>query len=81
MSLTEGVWGELYGVEDLNMVISNIAFVTLLGPSGWGKTTRLRTIAGLETPTSGRITIGTKPEGVICGHGDGLSVVFLGAVW
>ena len=32
--------------------------MTLLGPSGCGKTTTLRMIAGLETPTSGRITIG-----------------------
>ena len=40
------------------MVIADNAFVTLLGPSGCGKTTTLRMIAGLETPTSGRITIG-----------------------
>ena len=53
-------WGKFYGVEDLNMVISDNAFVTLLGPSGCGKTTTLRVIAGLETPTSGRITIGDK---------------------
>ena len=53
-------WGKFYGVEDLNMVISDNAFVTLLGPSGCGKTTTLRMIAGLETPTSGRITIGDK---------------------
>jgi iron(III) transport system ATP-binding protein len=31
---------------------------TLLGPSGCGKTTTLRSIAGLETPDSGRIAIG-----------------------
>ncbi|MFR2495598.1 MAG: ATP-binding cassette domain-containing protein, partial [Christensenellales bacterium] len=33
----------------------------LLGPSGCGKTTTLRMIAGLETPTSGRITIDGVP--------------------
>ena len=45
-------------VEDLNMVIEDRGFVTLLGPSGCGKTTTLRMIAGLESPTDGRITIG-----------------------
>ena len=51
-------WGKFYAVDDLSMVIKDNAFVTLLGPSGCGKTTTLRMIAGLETPTSGRITIG-----------------------
>ncbi|MBO5528989.1 MAG: ABC transporter ATP-binding protein, partial [Bacilli bacterium] len=51
-------WGNYYGVDDLNLEIADNAFVTLLGPSGCGKTTTLRMIAGLETPTSGRITIG-----------------------
>ena len=45
-------------VADLNMVIEDREFITLLGPSGCGKTTTLRMIAGLETPTEGRITIG-----------------------
>ncbi len=53
-------WGKFYAVEDLSMVIEDNAFVTLLGPSGCGKTTTLRMIAGLETPTSGRITIGDQ---------------------
>ena len=53
-------WGKFYAVEDLNLTIADNAFVTLLGPSGCGKTTTLRMIAGLETPTSGRITIGDK---------------------
>ena len=44
-------------VDDLNLVIENRGFVTLLGPSGCGKTTTLRMIAGLETPTEGRIFI------------------------
>ena len=53
-------WAKFYAVEDLNLTIADNAFVTLLGPSGCGKTTTLRMIAGLETPTSGRITIGDK---------------------
>ncbi|WP_313134335.1 ATP-binding cassette domain-containing protein [Anaerocolumna sp.] len=51
-------WGKFYAVDNLNLVIEDNAFVTLLGPSGCGKTTTLRMIAGLETPTSGKITIG-----------------------
>ena len=53
-------WGKFYAVEDLNLTIADNSFVTLLGPSGCGKTTTLRMIAGLETPTSGRITIGEQ---------------------
>ena len=53
-------WDRFYAVEDLNLVIEDNAFVTLLGPSGCGKTTTLRMIAGLETPTSGKITIGDR---------------------
>jgi ABC-type sugar transport system ATPase subunit len=53
-------WGKYYAVDNLNLDIENNSFITLLGPSGCGKTTTLRMIAGLETPTSGRITIGDK---------------------
>ena len=51
-------WGDFYAVDHLNLVIDDCSFVTLLGPSGCGKTTTLRMIAGLETPTSGKIEIG-----------------------
>ena len=64
-------WGKFYAVEDLNLVIADNAFVTLLGPSGCGKTTTLRMIAGLETPTSGRITIG---DTVVFDSGLGINV-------
>ena len=53
-------WGKFYAVEDLHLTIADNSFVTLLGPSGCGKTTTLRMIAGLETPPSGRITIGDQ---------------------
>ena len=48
-------------VDNLSLHIADRGFVTLLGPSGCGKTTTLRMIAGLETPTSGRIVIDGKP--------------------
>ncbi|MCR5640286.1 MAG: ATP-binding cassette domain-containing protein [Lachnospiraceae bacterium] len=53
-------WGKFYAVDHLDLEIEDNAFITLLGPSGCGKTTTLRMIAGLETPTSGRITIGDQ---------------------
>lgn len=53
-------WGKFYGVDNLTLDIEDNSFITLLGPSGCGKTTILRMIAGLETPTSGKISIGDK---------------------
>ena len=53
-------WGKFYGTDDVSMDIADNAFITLLGPSGCGKTTILRMIAGLETPTTGKITIGDR---------------------
>ena len=50
-------YGDFYAVDNLNLTIDDRSFITLLGPSGCGKTTTLRMIAGLETPTSGKITI------------------------
>ncbi len=48
-------------VDNFTLDVPAGAFVTLLGPSGCGKTTTLRMIAGLETPSSGRIDIDGKP--------------------
>lgn len=50
-------WGDFYAVENMSITLEDKSFITLLGPSGCGKTTTLRMIAGLETPTSGKITI------------------------
>lgn len=45
-------------VVDMDLTIPDGAFVVLLGPTGAGKTTTLRLIAGLEKPDAGDITIG-----------------------
>ena len=52
--------GEVTALEDVNLEIHDGQFVCLLGPSGCGKTTLLRMSGGLDTPTSGTITIDGK---------------------
>ena len=42
-------------VDGISLEIPDCSFTTIVGPSGCGKTTTLRMLAGLETPTSGRI--------------------------
>ena len=50
-------YGETVAVEDLSMTIANGEFDVLLGPTGAGKTTTLRLIAGLEKPDIGSISL------------------------
>ena len=50
-------FGSFTAVEDLDLDVANGEFFVLLGPTGAGKTTTLRMIAGLEKPTIGRIAI------------------------
>lgn len=45
-------------VDDITFTIPKSSVTVLLGPSGCGKTTLMRMIAGLETPTRGRIFFG-----------------------
>lgn len=47
-------------IEDLDLKIPAGEFFALLGPSGCGKTTTLRLVAGLDSPTKGKILIGNK---------------------
>ena len=44
---------DLPAVEDLSLTVDKGEIVALLGPSGGGKTTALRLIAGFETPSEG----------------------------
>ncbi|MBF2046514.1 MAG: ABC transporter ATP-binding protein [Elainella sp. C42_A2020_010] len=58
--------GTLVVLKDINMNIEQGEFVCAVGASGSGKSTLLRQIAGLDTPTSGEVTIDGKPV-----HGPG----------
>jgi len=53
-------FGETLAVVDLSLEIEDGSFVILLGPTGAGKTTTLRLVAGLEIPDAGRIVIGGR---------------------
>ncbi|MES0177532.1 ABC transporter ATP-binding protein [Mesorhizobium sp. M0025] len=51
-------FGDHVAVDGLDLNIADGEFVVLLGPTGAGKTTTLRLIAGLERPDGGTIHIG-----------------------
>src|SRR6476659_38840 len=48
-------FGNVVAVRDLSLDIADREFLVLLGPSGAGKTTTLRCVAGVETPSAGDI--------------------------
>jgi NitT/TauT family transport system ATP-binding protein len=55
--------GPVHALKDVNLTINKGDFVSFIGPSGCGKTTFLRTIAALEHPTEGVLTVnGMSPE-------------------
>jgi ABC-type sugar transport system ATPase subunit len=47
-------------VRGVDLAVGDGEFLVLVGPSGCGKSTILRLVAGLETPTAGRIWIGDR---------------------
>ena len=51
-------FGTTTAVHDLSLDVAAGEFIVLLGPSGAGKTTTLRLVAGLERPDEGRVFIG-----------------------
>jgi multiple sugar transport system ATP-binding protein len=50
-------YGATKALQDVSMTIPDGSFVVLLGPTGAGKTTTLRLIAGLDAPDSGDVKI------------------------
>ena len=63
-------------VDGLDLTIHDQEFMVLLGPSGCGKTTALRMIAGLETVTSGTLSIGDRVVNDIPASDRDIAMVF-----
>ncbi|HVM84798.1 MAG TPA: ABC transporter ATP-binding protein [Candidatus Binatia bacterium] len=53
-------FGNVTAVDDISLTVADGEFVVLLGPTGAGKTTTLRLIAGLETLDAGAVRIGGR---------------------
>ena len=53
-------FGKVEAVSRLTLAVGDGEFLVLLGPTGAGKTTTLRLIAGLEKPDRGRVSIGGR---------------------
>ncbi|MCW1913045.1 ABC transporter ATP-binding protein [Luteolibacter sp. GHJ8] len=51
---------EFTALESVSLSVKAGELISLVGPSGCGKSTLLRMIAGLETPDSGELLVGTK---------------------
>lgn len=65
--------GPLPVLDDINLDIMPGEFFVIVGASGCGKTTLLRTIQGLETPSGGSIELDGRP---LCGPGYERGFVF-----
>ncbi len=54
------MYGKTVGIKDFSLEIHEEEFFVLVGPSGAGKTTTLKTVAGILQPTEGRLYIDGK---------------------
>jgi len=63
-------------VDDVSLEMPRGSFTTLLGPSGRGKTTTPRTIAGFYEPDAGDIFIGPRRINDVAAHRRGTAMVF-----
>ena len=80
--LVEGVSRNFPGVrggagtvalQPVSLAVADNDFITILGPSGCGKSTLLRIVAGLDTPTTGRVLLDGAP---VTGPGADRGMVF-----
>lgn len=69
-------FGGFTALHSIDLTITDQEFMVLLGASGCGKTTLLRIIAGLETPSEGEVWIGGRRVDHLPPRERGISMVF-----
>ncbi|CAO3429912.1 ABC transporter ATP-binding protein [Azospirillum endophyticum] len=69
-------YGATAAVEDISLTVGDGELVVLLGPTGAGKTTTLRLVAGLERPDVGTVSIGGCPMTDVPPAGRDVAFVF-----
>ncbi len=69
-------FGSFTALVDIDLDVADREFLVLLGASGCGKTTLLRIIAGLDTPSEGEIRIGGKRVNELPPRARGIAMVF-----
>jgi multiple sugar transport system ATP-binding protein len=69
-------FGDFTALHSIDLTIADQEFMVLLGASGCGKTTLLRIIAGLESPTEGEVWIGGKRVDHLPPRERGIAMVF-----
>lgn len=69
-------FGAFTALHSVDLTIADQEFMVLLGASGCGKTTLLRIIAGLETPSQGEVWIGGRRVDHLPPRERGIAMVF-----
>ena len=69
-------FGTFTALHSVDLTIADQEFMVLLGASGCGKTTLLRIIAGLETPSQGEVWIGGRRVDHLAPRDRGIAMVF-----
>ncbi len=69
-------FGSFAALHSIDLTITDQEFMVLLGASGCGKTTLLRIIAGLETPSEGDVWIGGRRVDHLPPRERGIAMVF-----
>jgi len=69
-------WGNIPVLEQVSLTVGRGELFVLLGPNGSGKSTLLRCLAGLETPTAGRVMLDGRDLTRVPAHRRGIGLMF-----